>query len=670
MNKRFITSVLVLICVSFIVSQSYACVDDVPLALIASEYYQDVCVGCSVHFDGIGSSAEQTGSYDPDNGSPYGGGNGIDKYYWNFGEPNDPNWYGEEGDPNHTYDTAGIYTVALKVVDDDNTPSDWNGYCEVWVYKIDKVVKEGTTDEGPIYVCLNDTVDLEAIPYPNTAYYPVEETIWEIVEEPNDANASLNPNSGSLTTTLSGLDEAGDYVVAAKCGAGDVGDEIIVTVVGVGEIHIRYATSPESWEDVTEDPNLVVLKGTKYTFKAFPDPAGAIWPSDPNWSGVASGTGETIDVNFPSVGTYELTAKCCSADTGKTVEIEVVEPTVYQLGFGGDPNLYHTPDANNGWADGNSPITDPVYNSEIGDNNSVCVTRSSSGVSLTHVKLKVTEGLSYATIIKVDANGTEDWNESGDVSFTGTSTAETSLGITGSIISEVKVYSGNFQIQWQYKVPAGTNTWYATNTTSHTVYVTWDTPSPSGCSVTEQRIAWVCTEADGDTNLPDAADHIYLALRPKSYTDAERDGPTPIWTIHDGEESQCPGLAMYIDAHFQMLGLGSGEIRYCWAKADGTCTYDTTGVLHYQKRYFPITGHSSPTTHDDDASHERLQMMDATPVCNNYEATCYFNSTYYALVGTHDGRYTGPYNVVTSCFSTAWYYWNGSSWIACSEIPW
>jgi hypothetical protein len=248
MSKRFITSVLILAYVSFVVSQSYACVDDVPLALIASEYYQDVCVGCSVHFDGIGSSAEQTGSYDPDNGSPYGGGNGIDKYYWNFGEPNDPNWYGEAGDPNHTYDTAGIYTVALKVVDDDNTPSDYNDYCEVWVYKIDKVVKEGTTDEGPIYVCLNDTVDLEAIPYPNTVYCPNDQIVWE-VNQPADANAVLDPNSGSLTTTLSGLAEPGEYRVDAKCGTVDTGDEITIYVVDVNITSPTSANNKEDFDD-------------------------------------------------------------------------------------------------------------------------------------------------------------------------------------------------------------------------------------------------------------------------------------------------------------------------------------------------------------------------------------------------------------------------------------
>ena len=231
MNKRFITGVLILACVSFIVRQSYGCTDS-PIARIVNELYQDVPVGTRVYFDGIGSSVEETGSYDPDNGSPYGGGNGIDKYYWKYGDdPNDPNWYDDGGEPSHVYDTAGVYDVALYVVDDDNDRSDSNDYCEVWVYKIDKVVKDGTTNEGSLYVCLNGTVDLEAKPYPNyVEYYPTEETIWDVNQQPEGADALLDPDSNSLTTTLSGMTETGDYVITAKCGPNDPGDDITVTV--------------------------------------------------------------------------------------------------------------------------------------------------------------------------------------------------------------------------------------------------------------------------------------------------------------------------------------------------------------------------------------------------------------------------------------------------------
>lgn len=114
----------------------------------------------------------------------------------------------------------------------------------------------------------------------------------------------------------------------------------------------------------------------------------------------------------------------------------------------------------------------------------------------------------------------------------------------------------------------------------HKLYVTWGTPA--GSVVTERRVREVCTHATGKVAPEDCANEVYGALKPKWYSPlpAPRDGPTPVWRIHDGEESQCPGLAMYIAVHFHMLGLGSGEIRYCWAQAtSGSRTYDTTGQL-------------------------------------------------------------------------------------------
>jgi hypothetical protein len=189
-----------------------------------------VCIGCRVYFDGVGSWADETGSYDPDNGAPYGGGSGITKYRWNFGDDaDDPHWYGDEGDPNHLYEIAGIYTVALNVVDDDNTPSDGNDYCEVWVCEVSEVVERWTADPGPIYVCLNSTVYLEAKPYPSGASFPSGEPHWTIESQPPGGGASLSLSSGSAIVALYGFSKAGNYVVKARCGTLDTGDSITVT---------------------------------------------------------------------------------------------------------------------------------------------------------------------------------------------------------------------------------------------------------------------------------------------------------------------------------------------------------------------------------------------------------------------------------------------------------
>ncbi len=142
--------------------------------------------------------------------------------------------------------------------------------------------------------------------------------------------------------------------------------------------------------------------------------------------------------------------------------------------------------------------------------------------------------------------------------------------------------------------------------------------------------------------------------------------------IHDDANAQCPGLAMYINAHFQMVGLyqDDGDIRYCYAKADGTCTYGNEGGWHTETRDFPIEGHSSPTTHDDVLSYEKLRMVDGEGRANNYEATCYYGNLYYYLNGNYEARGISAEDVVTTCFYVDWYYHDGWAWQLCSEVPW
>jgi hypothetical protein len=379
----------------------------------------------------------------------------------------------------------------------------------IYVMKVDMIVKAGTIDEGPLYVCLNSTVDLEAKPCPSGVPFPSGEPCWLVESQPEGANASLTPSCGSVTTTLGNLTKAGNYIVGANCGSG-TGDAITVTAVEVDQIHIEYAEG--MWDDITGE-TIVVLKGTKYTFKALPNPSGATWPANqPTWSGVASGTGETIEVTFDSTGTKTLTCKSCN-EPGKSVTIEVLTPTVYRVGFGNDYTLYKTPATWDGWGDGETAITQPVYDSDAvpAKNDPVCVTKNSSAVSLTDVRLKVTEALSYPITITVDASGTEDWNEYG-VLFSDKTSGEATLGITGNIINQVKKYNNDFQNQWKYKVPSGTNTWYTINTTSHTVYVTYDAPSPGGAELTVKRIDWACEKADGATTESAVANGIHNGL--------------------------------------------------------------------------------------------------------------------------------------------------------------
>ena len=210
----------------------------------------------------------------------------------------------------------------------------------------------------------------------------------------------------------------------------------------------------------------------------------------------------------------------------------------------------------------------------------------------------------------------------------------------------------------------------------HKIYVTYGTPA--GSVVTERRVREVCTSANGKSGLGDCADEVFSNLSGSFDLSGPMWGPSPIWLLHDpNKSSQCPGLARYINRHFQMLGLTDTEvIRYCHAKPDGTYAASTSPIS--QSRTLPFAGHPDPTTHDDYSTDESLVHWDGStpPGANNYEATCLFNGYHYAL-GV--GKFTTAKDVVKAAFtSISWEYVALDSpgppptykWSTCTDVPW
>jgi len=275
-------------------------------------------------------------------------------------------------------------------------------------------------------------------------------------------------------------------------------------------------------------------------------------------------------------------------------------------------------------------ITDPVYDSNVGDYNAVCVTKNSSSVSLWKVRLKVDEALSYDTDIKVDANGTEDWDESSSVTFSGKTSGEASLGITGNIINEVDVYNNNFQIDWQYKVHGGTDTYYPINTTNHTVYVKYNDPT-GGHSLTEHRIAWLCDECNGNINPTQCSDDIYagLAGATPEFALSGADNPSNKWHMMDpnGPTGDCHNLSMLMQDMHQLLGCGDGEIGYVFSTKDinDTDVYSTISTDN-ETRTCPGGVHGT----------EKSRFY-AFGDWNNYEGVFHVNGYYYAVKETKRG---------------------------------
>ena len=188
----------------------------------------------------------------------------------------------------------------------------------------------------------------------------------------------------------------------------------------------------------------------------------------------------------------------------------------------------------------------------------------------------------------------------------------------------------------------------------------------------------VCTIADGESSLDGCADAVFNGLSGSFDLGASMWGPSPIWLLHDpGEASQCPGLADYVNKHFQMLGLGAGVIRFCHAKADGTFEASSSPVST-TRTVVPGAEHPDPTTHDDYSTTEGLVRWDGStpPGANNYEATCLFNSKHYAL-GV--GIFTTAKDVVKTSFtSISWEFVAIDDpgppptykWETCTEAPW
>jgi hypothetical protein len=247
--------------------------------------------------------------------------------------------------------------------------------------------------------------------------------------------------------------------------------------------------------------------------------------------------------------------------------------------------------------------------------------KNSNEVSLTDVKLIVPQALTYGATIRVDANGTEDWCQSAPVAFSGTTSTSATLPITGNIINRVWEYCYDFEIQWKYKVPDGTNTWYPIGTTQHVVHVVYGVPA-EGISATEKRIQRLCQDCNGCSDATQCSDRIHAALAatpPGLLIPADR--PENLWWMMDpnGPDGACVDLADLMSDMYHLLGCPGGEVGFVFATSDPNCY--STDPSAYEKR--TCGSHGS----------EVLSFF-AGSYYNMFEAVFHVNGKYYPVKGT------------------------------------
>jgi hypothetical protein len=329
----------------------------------------------------------------------------------------------------------------------------------------------------------------------------------------------------------------------------DPTDSVTVYVVEVDKIEIEYA--PGSWDDVTEE-TIVVLKGTKYTFKAFPNPSTASWPANsPVWSGVASGTGETIEVTFDSSGIKTLTAKCCCDNEGKTVTINVVIPEPDQIYFvdytiGEEHNIYN--------------VTDPVWKRVNNPDDPASYTKSKR--IRVRAKFWASENLTYVTNVHVDvvSPGLYTFVHHASAAFwpwPSESTFHNSDGLLENTIGSL-----NLNLEWSYRVPSGTNTWItmAADSGPHKIYRVYDAPTCVASNYTEDHLDWACTNASGASTIEEIADAINSALSgdpPRDPGDCDPSEQSDNWNLLDGcpYYGECDEQAEFMVRVLKLLGI-------------------------------------------------------------------------------------------------------------------
>lgn len=319
------------------------------------------------------------------------------------------------------------------------------------------------------------------------------------------------------------------------------------------------------------------------------------------------------------------------------------------------------------WTDTGTVYSEPEWVAATATNNPISQTKNTSlGID---VVIQVTPSGAHFDLMGDGAQNYVDFSSSGNTS-TG---ADQTLSVTANAALPNMVTTLPESIAWKVKMtdPDPDCEISLGSSGSHLIYVTYGTPA--GSVVTEMRVGFVCGAADGQSTLRACADAVFDSLGGSFDLSGEMWGPVPIWLLHDeGEISQCPGLAMFVNVHFQMLGLGSGSYRFCRAKSDGTYEAATSPVGTVWRTIVPGVGHPDPTSHDNDYGSERLQMIDGNGNGNNYEATCFFDGNHYAL-GVGRGHVTAQQVVNAAFTDVAWQYRTGTGpyvFHKCTEDPW
>ena len=223
MNRYILTIIIVFSSILFMGSEANACVNELPVPGISDPSIRYVPVGSTVSFHGYDYS------YDPDNGEPYGEGNGITEWWWDVC---DEYWNGIEiglsgSTTSYPFTEPGHYYVELWVKGDDGeddwTPDESGVWVEIYVVEVD-YVEYNDPDNGyvtcpnPLYIHKGTTVNFKAIKNPSEASWPSRKPIWGGTSGASGTGETANVTFNTLSSNYVPPGDPDYITVTCTCG--------------------------------------------------------------------------------------------------------------------------------------------------------------------------------------------------------------------------------------------------------------------------------------------------------------------------------------------------------------------------------------------------------------------------------------------------------------------
>ncbi len=335
--------------------------------------------------------------------------------------------------------------------------------------------------------------------------------------------------------------------------AGGAAKGVPVTSVSVASVQYK---DPSSGNFVPVSGTLYVLKDTKVTFKAIPNPSTSTFATgQPTWSGTsgASGTGQTTDVQFGTVSTsvtdYKtvvVTSDDAATDANNSVNVVVTNLTLKQVSFSGSGSHtvknditeddYSAPQ----WQD-NSPVLNGTADDSDDKNYPLCYTSgttASVAVVLAAVP-SIPSGTSLITSgqleIRAKRTNTNLPNYTLPATLATSDATGVSIGATSLSIpfpNTVACYTPPLGIQWDYSSDGGT-TWKNAGVSSHKIYVVLAANPPS---TVQTVLETACAPAAGALSPADALPLIWGAFTTRSIKRASDGTVMQYWGLYSIQE--------------------------------------------------------------------------------------------------------------------------------------